>query len=334
MVRIGLKLLIVLALIWGGWWVLATSGLQRGIDIWSQARAQAGIEVSIGEVARSGFPLRIGAVMRDVTLRDTRSGGIARLPQMDLSAPVYWPGHARVILPAEPLTFTAPQAVLSLTHAGAQADLRLRPGAALQLEAMAGRLLSGALAVDGTEVLRSDRLDVDIRQGDVPERYSLTAGGTAVAPAAQLRDALGLPADWPQTLDTLVAQMTVTFDRPWDRTAIALSRPQPREIAVERVEAAWADLRLTLGADLSVAPGGQLSGDVRLQAAGWREMLDLASAGGALPPQMRQQAETVLQLLAGLSGDDRTLDVTVTLEQGQMRVGFIPLGPAPLLILR
>jgi hypothetical protein len=49
---------------------------------------------------------------------------------------------------------------------------------------------------------------------------------------------------------------------------------------------------------------------------------------------LRNQAEGVMQLLAGASGNQDTLDVDVTFRDGAIYFGFLPIAPAPRLILR
>jgi hypothetical protein len=63
-------------------------------------------------------------------------------------------------------------------------------------------------------------------------------------------------------------------------------------------------------------------------------MLDLAEAAGKLSRARRQQSEGILQALAQASGNPKTLDVTLSLGDGAIKLGFIPLLPSPRLLLR
>ena len=64
------------------------------------------------------------------------------------------------------------------------------------------------------------------------------------------------------------------------------------------------------------------------------EMVDMAERAGFLPTSLRAQADQVFSVLAGLSGNTTTLDVELTLANGFVSLGFLPLGPAPRLQLR
>ena len=332
--RLAVKILVGLVLIWGAWWYIATRGMQNSINAWLEERRNAGWQAEVRGMARVGFPFRIGAIVNGLTLDDPATQAALLVPRITLTTPIYWPGHATVLLPDEPVTLTTPQRVLTLNTSGADAALRLHPGTTLQLEEMRGEVSNIRFDMGAGRLFSMKALTTTVQQTANPQTYDIDFVGTEFAPGILIREALRLPDAWPDALETLVADMTVTFDRPWDRSALEENRPQPRAMKIDRVETAWADLRISLNADLLVAEGGVLSGSLEVQAQNWQRMLDLVTASGVLPPQMRPQIESGITLLSGLSGSSDTLDLDITIEDGRMRMGFIPLGNAPLLILR
>jgi hypothetical protein len=332
--RFTVKIIVLILLVLGGWWWIATSSLQNNLLSWLDSRRSEGWQADVGEMSRGGFPLRIASTLSDTTIADPETALVLNIPQLALSTPIYWPGHVTLTLPAEPIVISTPQGAVTISSDGAEAALRLHPGTSLQLEALTAA--STHLSFDLVEgrALSVQTLQANIEQGLEPETYNVDLVATGFAPGSVIRQTLRLPAAWPETFETLLADMTVTFDRPWDRSALETQRPQPRAITVDQITAVWADLSLTFGADLQIEPGGTASGTANLRAHNWQRMLDLASASGALSPQARSQSESILNLLSGLSGTAETLDVEITIDKGQMRMGFIPLGAAPRIILR
>ena len=325
------KILVILAVLWAGWWWIATSGLQKGLEAFWQSQQNDGLETTVDETARSGFPLKIGATLRGISISDPAAQTQLELPQIAITSPIYWPGHARVTFPAAPITFTAPQGPLTLTSDGMQADLRLHPGAALQLEALRG--VGRSISLDAVEgrVISIEDLKADITQGAAPETYAVTFTATGFAPGSLLRQGMQIPDAWAQSFAPVVADMTVTFDRPWDRSALHSTRPQPRNIVINQVSAEWEQLAMGLNGQLSVDTAGVPTGAVRVQVSNWQHIFDMAIANTNVPQQWVSTIEGVLQAMSDAEG---TLDLPITLENGQMRVGFLPLGPAPRLILR
>ena len=50
----------------------------------------------------------------------------------------------------------------------------------------------------------------------------------------------------------------MTFDKPWDRSAIEIARPQPREVDLRLAEAAWGGLRLMAAGRFTVDAEGRV----------------------------------------------------------------------------
>lgn len=332
--RFTVKIIILITLILSGWWWIATSSLQNNLMAWLDARRSEGWQADVGEMTRGGFPLRIANTLSDTAIADPETAFALNIPQFTLSTPIYWPGHVTLTLPAEPIVISTPQGAVTISSDGAEAALRLHPGTSLQLEALIAASTNLSFDLVEGRILSVQTLQANVEQGLEPETYNIDLAATGFAPGSVIRQSLRLPAAWPETFETLVADMTVTFDRPWDLSSLETQRPQPRAIKVDQVTAIWADLSITFGANLQIEPNGTASGTANLQAHNWQRMLDLASASGALSPQARPQAESILNLLSGLSGNAETLDVEITIDKGRMRMGFIPLGNAPRIILR
>jgi hypothetical protein len=126
----------------------------------------------------------------------------------------------------------------------------------------------------------------------------------------------------------------VTFDRPWDLSAIEVARPQPVRIDLTEARAEWGNLMLRMSGEVEVDAEGRPTGEVAIRAENWPEMLAMAERAGILGTGLRRTAENALGFLAGLSGRREDLDVTLRLEAGFMFLGPLPVGEGPRLHLR
>ena len=143
------------------------------------------------------------------------------------------------------------------------------------------------------------------------------------------------PADkLPTTLSALNADVTVQFDKPWDRTAIETARPQPVYIQLRLAEARWGQLELQAAGTLKIDADGQPMGEVTLKAKNWREILDLAKVAGLLPDQISGPVTDGLALISQLAGHPQTLDIPLEFAKGSIWLGPVPLAKAPVLTLR
>jgi hypothetical protein len=321
----------VLALALGGWWWIATQSLQRGILSWLEVRRSEGIETEIGNIARGGFPLRIAATVTAARFTDPALGATLSLPQVTLSTPVYWPGDAALSIDTAVATFTTLQGDYNLSADAAAAQIELHPGTSLQLETLAGSVLSVALDAGAGRVLNIDTLRADVTQNASPQTYAIALTATGLTPGSVLTNSLTVPpATLPQAFDPIVADMVATFDRPWDRAALNTTRPQLRALRIAALDVSYGDAGISVTADLNVDAQGVPMGTAQLKLHSWQQMFAIAMAATDAPPNW---APLVRGMLQSMSDAEGALELEITFAQGQMRAGFLPLGPAPRLII-
>ena len=333
--RFLIGLCLVAGLLWSGWWALASYGLTTAVTAWLDERRTEGWQADVSAIETSGFPWDINKRLNNLALADPETGVAIRMDQISLSTATHWPGFARVRLPQTPIELAVPGDKSAVTFENGLVALDLHPGTELQLDRLAWTADAWTVANARGDVLDAGGLVLSMEQSeDDSATYAVTVNAPDAAPGQAIRDALRIPADWPLTFDQFAVSADVTFDQPWDRTAIEDARPQPRVIKLKLAEASWAELRLNLAADLTVDDAGIPEGRLNVQARNWPLMLDLAERTGVLPPALKVQAERGLTSLAQLSGNPNTLDVQINFAGGLMAVGIFPIGPAPRLVLR
>ena len=320
----------ILSVMWCAWWAIASAGLQQALNSWVEDRRELGWTAEIGAISKHGFPLSLHAQLNKVTVADSGTGVGLDMPQLDLIAAAYWPGFMSVKLPEAPFRVTFPTGTLDLQLNSAQADLRLHPGATLQLQGIS--LMSGVwrASLDQSLALSADTLQFAVIQDDMTlETYKLNVDALNLTPGNLIRTVLALPQDWPGSFEIFSADVWVTFDRPWDRTTFDGPSPQPRAITLRQIAAEWGLLEVSATGDLNIDPMGIPTGTVSVKVSNWRDIVDLVEASGALPSAQRQKAEIVLSALANLGGNSADLILDMSFQNGQMSLGPINLGAAP-----
>ena len=328
-------LAVVFALLWSGWWGFATYSLRSSFEAWFDARRAEGWQAEMVEIRSGGFPMALDTTLADPLLADPQTGVAFETEALRFSAPAWWPGYVTVTLPGDSFSIATPLHKRVVTVAEARADLRVHPGNALEVETVSATAGPWAVAAPEGSVAAAQALRLAMQQDpQTATRYDFAFDAPAFQPGSLPRAAFRIPADWPVTFDSLALDATVDFDRPIDRRTIEDARPQPRQIDLRRAEAIWGDVLLRGAADLEVAADGVLSGEISFQARNWRDILDLAERAEVLPAVLRPQLENILAALARGGGNENALDVTLTLSDGTVFMGFIPLGTAPRLVLR
>ncbi|EAQ04313.1 hypothetical protein OB2597_09224 [Pseudooceanicola batsensis HTCC2597] len=322
--------IVIAALAWSVYWFVGATSSRNAFEAWFDARRAEGWVAEYNDFSLAGFPNRFDATWRGLAVADPESGIAVDMPVFQLLALSYRPTHVIAVAPQD-VHFATPRNKYDLESDRLRASLRLRPGTALEVERA---VLEGeALQLSGAETAAMADLHLAMqRTGETSYRFGLEARDVT-PPLDTLRNLLGdtaLPAE--MQFARLDAQ--ATFDRPWDRSALDSARPQPTQLRLDEVSAEWGVMSLRAMGVLDIDDRGRASGEIDLQATNWQRMLDIVRESEALSENAVRMLAGALSMAAESSGNPDRIDIGLTLRDGQVFLGFIPLGPAPLLRLR
>ena len=249
--RILLAVIVIAALGWSAYWWIGQRALMRGYADWFEARRAEGWVAEASEIRVRGFPNRFDTGFTDLVLADPETGLAWEAPYFQLSALSYQPNHVIAVWPEEQRIAT-PKQKFRVEARDMRASLRIAPGSDMALENLT--LTTEFLQVTpdsgaGEETALSALTLAAERQQDRTYRLGLSAEGLTLAPP--WRDRLDPESRLPAQISGLEADLTVTFDKVWDRSAVEVARPQPTRIEVDLVDGLWGQLHLqAAGADL------------------------------------------------------------------------------------
>lgn len=327
------RVFIVAALAWTGYWFIAGYGLRSAIAGWFDQRQQQGWQAEFSRIGTTGYPMRHVTRLDSPVLADPVNGTAWRADWIHLDSPAVWPGRQTLRFADTPQRLSHFDQTAVLTARDMQAELHLQPGVALVLERMALTSAPWSITQNGDLTAAAQNLNLIMAQAETPETYAILIEAQEFTPGEGLRSLMETESSLPQAFDALELDMTVEFDKPWDRTALEERRPQPVTIDLALAEAQWGALRLFATGELEVDQQGVPTGEIALKAENWQDMVAMANAAGVLPDQAMDPVNRVLNLLAGLGGNPNALDVQLNFRDGFVALGPIPLGPAPRLIL-
>ncbi len=333
--RLMFILLLLGAVLWSGYWFIGSRGLKHAFESWFGERREDGWVAEYSDLALRGFPNRFDVTLSDLTLADPGTGLAWEMPFFQILALSYKPHHVIAVWPPEQLVAT-PLGKHRLTSEDLRASLILQTDTKMGLER--STLTAQELVitpVDLPEPMRIKALTMAVERVQTSTAtYRLGLSSEGVQPSMPWIRMIDPGGALPETLVGLSADLTVTFDKPWDRLAIEEARPQPREIDLRLAQARWGQLELKLAGKLAINAQGQPDGQITIKAQNWRDILHLAVASGVLPKALASTVEDTLGLLSGLSGSAKTLDIPLDFRGGRMLLGPVPIGPAPVIILR
>ena len=329
-----LALILIAAVLWGGWWVLGSRGADRAFQTWLEERRTAGWVAEVSDLSVQGFPNRFDTTFTDLRLADPATGWAWDAPFFQLLALSYQPNHIIAVWPPNSQLAT-PLEKFDLTSADLRASLKEDASTSLAIDR--ATLVSDSLTITAAstgEATRMSALRAAIeRSPSAPTDYriGLSAEGLSLPP--RLRALLGAGSDLPDSFSAFNADLTASCDRPWDRRALETIRPQPTALTLRIAEAKWGALELALAGDLTLTDGTP-EGRLTIKARNWQEILTMARSADLLSPALATQAESVLGMLARAGGNPKTLDLPLDFKRGMLFIGPIPVAPAPRIFLR
>lgn len=329
-----IRVVIVLGLLWSAYWYIAGFGLRSGIEGWFATQSARGWQADYASIETSGYPMRHRTMLTSPALADPATGTAWQADWLELDSPAVWPGRQTLRFAPTPQRLSYFDRTLVIEAEDMQADLHLHPGIALALDRLALTAAPWSISGPAGPVANAQDLTLSMVQAEQPETYQITIEAADFTPGEEIRRVLASSTVLPRSFDALTLETTVQFDKQWDRSALEDKRPQPVAIDLKLAELHWGELRLFAAGKLDVDAQGIPTGEIALKAENWREMLAMAEAAGAIPPQAIDPAERVLNMLASLGGNPSTLDVQLNFRDGFVALGPLPIGPAPRLILR
>jgi hypothetical protein len=324
-------LLIVVTVLWSGYWFAGSTAIRNAATDWFAAQGATGVQVENSSLSVAGFPNRFDLTVDDLRFADPASGFGWQAPFVQIFAMTWKPWHIIAALPPEQ-EVVLPDQTITLTSEGLRASVRARPATDLPL-AMA-IIESGPFAAASSQgwTTGADKavLSLGASEGK-PATYDIAADIAGLAPDPALLRQIAPDGGLPPTISVVTLRATATLTAPLDRHA---GDTNPRLAAVDLTDMTltWGDVALTAAGSIAPDDQGYAAGRIAITVTNWRKVMPVLVASGTVKPELARTVETMLDGLARQSGDAEVLKVPLVMEGGWMSIGPLPLGPAPVLM--
>ncbi len=330
--RILIAVIVVLSGLWSGYWFIGSSAKHGVLETWLNERRQAGWTVAYSDFSVVGFPNRFDSIFTDLNLEDPISGLGWKAPVFHILALSYQPNHIIASFANEQIV-SFPLEEINVVSSEMLASVTFEPNTLLAVSETL--LRSKDLKLEGSLgwQMMMGKLDLSTRQSTSGEfAHDVVFDAEKVTPTKTIRVTLDPTGRLPQTVDRLYLDMILGFDAPWDRVAVESGAPEVTLIRLNRLDTVWGALGLAGRGELTVAKDGEISGRLDLEIRNWREVLDLFVTSGILDQGTAGTVQNGLALLTAGSDNPTSLKVPLSLKDGKMALGPIPLGYAPRII--
>lgn len=325
---------LVLAGLWGGYWYIGASATERAFSAWIEDRQTDGWVAEVEDISTRGFPNRFDTIFTGLELADPDTGLSWVSPEFQILALSYKPHHVIAVWPGTQVIAT-PEQRIEISGSDVKGSIVVAPTPDLTLERSSIVLADIAMSSTAGWTSALERGQLATRQLDGgANRHEVHFEAVNLTPASAFVQSLDADDLLPPVFEGVTLKANVDFTAPWDRAAIETARPQITHIDLTELKAKWGELELWLAGKADIDAEGTPTGSITVKARNWRQMIEIARASGALAPELVSTVTGALQFVAGLSGDEKTLDVPLRLSGGRMFLGPIPIGTAPVIHIR
>lgn len=310
--------------LWSGYWFVGKTAVDQAATAFFAAAPDQGLEASHNGLSVAGFPNRFDLTVTDPSLADRRSGYGWQAPFLQIFSLSYKPWHVIAAFPPEQMILT-PFENLNVSSGKLQASVVVEPGTALTLDRTT--LIGSGMEIASSLGWQVAMEDIRFATRQDPSRDRVHELGLDVlnlTPDASLSRLIpGLP----EKIERAHLDAFLGFSAPLDRFA-GQNRPQIELLEIREASMAWGELSIFAKGDL-VVDAGLPQGRVDIRVTGWRSLLPVIAASGAVKAEIMPTVERMLEVMAAQSGDPDVLEVPLIFAEGQVKLGPLPLGPAP-----
>ena len=323
-------LVVVAATLYGGYWFVGRSQLQ---DRLTQALVQvdAGYyDLNYDTLRTRGFPSRFDTTITDLEFGDPATGLKYSASIFQLFALSYRPNEVIAVFPNEQTLDIAGDVFTILTN-DMRASGKVRPSAALAVQSATIEADNPRIRTqDGAELAMASLLAAMRLTPETTQTYDVFLEARAIVLPDDIRAMID-----PQNLQPPVVQ-SLRFDSDVKlRAPIALNgSPDPAQIenlSIKEFALSWGDMSFSAIGEVTPDDNGILNGSISISARNWQQGLDLAVSTGAVKDERRFLVTEIANNMDETPHIPDTLTVTLNIVDGNMMLGMMPLGAAPVL---
>ncbi|KEP71773.1 hypothetical protein DL1_00900 [Thioclava dalianensis] len=338
-------LVVVLVLAYSGYWFYGSRQiLHTAKSVVQQARLEGWGDAQ--DVTIAGFPSRFDLTLDHPSLRSPDGLWSWTAPLAQLFALGYAPNKLIAYVPSGQ-TVTLGRTAYRLDQQDMRASLSVGYASDLPLKDAVAVLKDPVLTPEqgSASALKADQIRLavaqeDKAQGALPDpalkgqlimpgaTYRLGAEAVNLTLPHALVEKIAPGADLPPTVARLHFDALAGLSGPVALSASQAAPPQLMTFALSDLSLSWGGNDLSAKGNLRIDANGQPEGTLKIRSATWRNWISVAQGMGLIGGREVSLITGVAQMLAA-NDPQGALEVPLEFKDGQMRLGPIPLGPAP-----
>ncbi|MEE9426846.1 MAG: DUF2125 domain-containing protein [Paracoccaceae bacterium] len=331
------KLIIIivsLGVLWGGYWFVGSNAVEKGLTSWLSDTSNRGWVAKFSALNTKGFPNRFDTTFNDLKVEIGNGDLTWAVPFFQIFALSYKPNHIIAVWPNEQ-TLLLPKQRLAITSDRMRGSIKFRPETALTLSRSSVEISNFHVQSNLGWSTSAETGQFNTRQSEeITDAHDVVLQTLKLRLSDQFMSFLDPEHKLPDQFEAVKVELSMGFDGPWDRLAIEQKRPNLTGVGVKNLQIVWGELEFSATGKLTTDTQGFLSGKLEITAQNWRGIYKILVRMGLIQGSFMGAVEGFLQIMALETEDPDLLVADWVFQDGRMRLGAIPLGPAPRIVRR
>ena len=319
----------IIALIYSGYWAAGAFALKNGMQSQLTQMTDEGWTVAYDTLNTRGFPSRFDTTVTDLNVTTPDQSTSYAASMLQVLALSYRPNNAIIAFPPEQ-SLTLDGLPILIESAGLRASVSANANTSLSLDQVSAEAQSLSFALGQGQLSALSDLLVAARESSAaPYTYDAYFTATDVVWPSLILGQLPIDGGLPQTISNVTFDAGITLDRALDRHTLPNWQSDPGQLRGMNLRAFsmnWGPFEISGNGSFTVDETGTPDGTITLTLNDWQGLLDVVQSTGMLPAQYQFMAQSMGQTL---SQGEKTMVLPITVQNGNLSVGPLPLGPSP-----
>jgi len=325
MMRLLSIILVTAASIWGGYWFVGSTAVEKGLGTWLAEAPSNGLAAEYSTLETRGFPNRFDTTIKDISFSHAATGITWQAPFFRLFALSYKPNHIIAVWP-ESQRVILPEITLDIMSEDMRGSVVFEPNTSFAIDRTRLSIDELAVVPEGFTQFGAEHAFFASRQTTArPFAHDISVQLSMLELPEPLQEMLNPASKFPNKIDGLTIDATLGLTAPLGRLSEGDQPPVISDVSLKTVRIDWGELELSLNGTLNADDLGYAEGTLDLHAANWREVFQLLVKLGLVEPAWEGALAPLSKDVDGVA----TLDIPLTFENQVFYFGPLSFGTAP-----
>lgn len=326
-----IALVVVAALLYSGYWFVGRSQIEDRMTLALEQANDGSYDISYSSLKTRGFPSRFDTTITDFQFSDPATGTQWSAPLFQLLALSYRPNEVIAIFPPEQ-SFTVNGTPVALITDDMRASGKVRANASLSFQDATITMDAPRFVTNhGAELAMANVLVATRLTPGTTQSYDIFLEAHSIKLPENIRRFIDPGNLQPPLIDNLRFDSDVRLSTPLELNTTTGIAPQIEMLSIKEFALSWGDMSVTAIGDVEPDENGMPDGSISVSARNWQQGLDLAVANGMVDANRKFLVTEIASNLDETPHIPDTLTLTLTISNGTMSLGGLPLGRVPTL---